>query len=62
MSNWKLCHIESIGLNTNTPIIDLDIEVIKEHFRKYVNPKNMFVLPKEIGDLGEIEAFIEQQK
>lgn len=62
LSNWKLCHIESIGLNTNTPIIDLDIEVIKEHFRKYVNPKNMFVLPKEIGDLGEIEAFIEQQK
>lgn len=62
LSNWKLCHIESIGLNTNTPIIDLDIEVIKEHFRKYVSPKNMFVLPKEIGDLGEIEAFIEQQK
>ena len=62
LSNWKLCHIESIGLNTNTRIIDLDIEVIKKHFRKYVSPKNMFVLPKEIGYLGEIESFIEQQK
>lgn len=62
LSNWKLCHIESIGLNTSTRIVDLDIKAIKEHFRKYVSPKNMFVLPKEIGDLGEIEAFIEQQK
>ena len=62
LSNWKLCHIESVGFNTNTPIVDIEIADIKEHFRKYVSPKNMFVLPKEIGDLGEIAAFIEEQK
>ena len=62
LSHWKLCHIELVGFNTNTPIVDIEIADIKEHFRKYVSPKNMFVLPKEIGDLGEIAAFIEEQK
>ena len=60
--NWKLCHIQPVGFNTNTSIEDLDISEIKEHFRKYVNPNNMFVLPKEIGYLGEIDVFIEEQK
>lgn len=36
------------------------IYLIKEHFRKYINPNNMFVLPKEIGYLGEIDVFIEE--
>lgn len=62
LKNWKLCHIEHVGFNTNTSIEDLDISDIKEHFKKYVNPNNMFVLPKEIGDLGEIDVFIEEQK
>ena len=34
----------------------IDIHSIEEHFRKYANPYNMFVLPKEIGDLGEITS------
>lgn len=62
LSGWKVCHIQPIGFNTKKGITDLDISVIKEHFKKYVNPNNMFVLPKEIGDLGEIDVFIEQQK
>lgn len=60
--DWKLCHIEPIGFNTNTAIMDLEISDIKDHFRNYVNPNNMFVLPKEIGYLGEIDVFIEEQK
>ena len=46
----------------NTSIEDLEISDIEDHFRKYVNPNNMFVLPKEIGYLGEIDVFIEEQK
>lgn len=60
--DWKLCHIEPIGFNTNTAITDLNISDIIDHFRNYVNPNNMFVLPKEIGYLGEIDVFIEEQK
>lgn len=62
LSNWKLCHIQSVGFNTNKSIEDLEISEIEDHFRKYVNPNNMFVLPKEIGYLGEIDVFIEEQK
>ncbi len=59
---WKLCHIEQIGFNTSRSIEELEIGEIKAHFRKYANPNNMFVLPKEIGDIGEIDVFIEEQK
>lgn len=59
---WKLCHKKRVGFNTKTKIEDIDIEIIKEKFFLYANPKNMFLLPKEIGDLGEIKEFIEEQK
>ena len=62
LSNWKVCHIKPVGFNTNTSIEDLEISDIEDHFRKYANPNNMFVLPKEIGYLGEIDVFIEEQK
>ena len=62
LSNWKVCHIQPVGFNTNTSIEDLEISDIEDHFRKYVNPNNMFLLPKEIGYLGEIDVFIKEQK
>lgn len=62
MPDWKLCHIQPVGFNTNTSIENLEISDIENHFRKYVNPNNMFVLPKEIGYLGEIDVFIDEQK
>ena len=61
-SKWKLCHIEPVGLNSRKCIKDLDIEKIIEYFKRYANPKNMFALPKEIGGLGEIQEFINEQK
>ena len=61
LSGWKLCHIQPVGFNTNKNIEDLEISDIEDHFKKYVNPKNMFVLPKEIGYLGEIDIFVEEQ-
>lgn len=62
LRNWKVCHIKPVGFNTYTSIENIDISDIKEHFWRYVNPNNMFILPKEIGDLGEIDMFIEEQK
>ena len=62
LSGWKVCHIEPVGFNTNKPIEELSIDQIEDHFRKYANPNNMFALPKEIGPLGEIQSFIDEQK
>jgi hypothetical protein len=54
--------LEPIGFNSNKSIVELDIKDIQEHFRKYANPNNMFVLPKEIGYLGELQVFIDEQR
>ena len=62
LPEWKLCHIEPVGFNTNKAIEELSLIDIKEHFKKYASPSNMFVLPKEIGDLGEIQIFIDEQR
>lgn len=59
---WTLCHKEAIGFNKKDKIEDINIEIIKDHFFKYANPKNMFLLPREIGFLGELKEFIEEQK
>jgi len=61
-AKWKLCHIEPVGLNSRQPIERMAICTIIEHFKRYANPKNMFILPKEIGGLGEIQEFIDEQK
>lgn len=62
LQGWKLCHIEPIGFNSSKSINEIDIHSIEEHFRKYANPYNIFVLPKKIGDLGEIQVFIDEQR
>ena len=62
LPEWKLCHIEPVGFNSSKTIEELSINDIKEHFMKYASPSNMFVLPKEIGDLGEIQIFIDEQR
>lgn len=59
---WKLCHIEYVGLKTKTPISSININELENHFIKLANPKNMFILPLEIGNLGEIQEFIDEQK
>ena len=56
-NKWKLCHIESVGIGNRTKKVD-EIEDVVDCFKKYANPMNMFLLPKDIGGLGEIEDFI----
>lgn len=62
LKEWKVCHIDAIGLNTKNRIEDIPIQVLEEHFRKYASPKNMFLLPQSIGGLGEISEFINEQR
>lgn len=59
---WKLCHIAPIGLKNSILAENRDIKELEDHFIKFANPKNMFLLPLEIGFLGEIQEFIDEQK
>lgn len=62
LSGFKLCHIKPVGLNNDNKIEYLDINEIIKYFKRYANPINMFLLPKDIGGLGEIQEFIDEQK
>ena len=47
------------------PVSGLDAcakSFVAPHFERYANPMNMFILPKEIGGLGEIQEFIDEQR
>ena len=58
-SNWKLAHIESVGLNTRTALTEIDIKSITTQFRHLMQPSNMFVIPLVWSGLGEIESVIQ---
>lgn len=54
--------ILNLCMNSRKDIVNLDINEIIKYFKRYSNPMNMFILPKEIGGLGEIQEFIDEQK
>lgn len=60
--SYATLNLSVLGFNSSKSINEIDIHSIEEHFRKYANPYYMFVLPKEIGDLGEIQVFINEQR
>ena len=63
LSDWKVCHIEKIGLNQSGVAIEhIDINLLEEHFEKFLSPKNMFLVPKSISGLGEVQEFIDEQR
>lgn len=49
-------------MNSRKNIVDLDINKIVMYFKRYANPMKMFILPKGIGGLGEIQEFIDEQR
>jgi len=60
-SNWRYCHIDGIkfeNLKKKQAVSEISIEKIEKHFKLFLAPSNMFVLPKAWGTLGECNAFI----
>jgi len=62
LKGWRVCHIEPVGLNSRKAIEEIDISILEEHFWRYLSPKNMFLIPKNIAGLGEIQEFIDEQR
>lgn len=59
---WKIAHVAPVGLKTRTSLVDIPIETLEEHFRKFMDPMNMFVVPIELSGLAEIPEVIEAFK
>lgn len=56
---WKVCHIVRVGLNDKTPVTSIAIETLTKHLCAFLNPCNIFLVPKVYGSLGELPEFIE---
>jgi hypothetical protein len=55
---WKVCH--RVGVGEGRPRISEQApwERICSHFRRFVSPSNLFLVPKEWSGLGELSSVI----
>lgn len=50
---WKIAHMDKVGFGR----IDLEsvpVDRLQDHFRTFMHPRNMFIVPARWGGLGEI--------
>lgn len=51
---WKVCHSHELGLRTRTALQQVSIDLLLEHFRSFVDPANMFLVPLKWAGFGEL--------
>jgi len=57
---WRACHIKHVGiLPKRTPIPEISIDCLKEHFVRFLSPSNIFLVPKAWAGLGELPEMLE---
>jgi hypothetical protein len=56
---WKVCHIEGVSdRSRRTPVETLDDATLRARFRRFISPRNMFLVPKSHAGLGELPEVI----
>jgi len=61
-NGWKIAHIERIGLRKKDDLKTISIDKLINHFRKFLSPSNMFLVPKIWAGLGELPEMAEAIK
>lgn len=56
---WKVCHKRKIALAGRGSIRHRDLADLQTHFREFLSPSNMFLVPKTLAGLGELPHLIE---
>ena len=56
---WKVCHISRAGLGLAGHPASQPIPAIEAHFRRFMSPRNMFLVPLVLGGLGETPHMID---
>lgn len=54
---WTICHVIDVGLKERTAVTALPLERLVRHFRLFMHPRNMFVMPKRYAGIGETPIF-----
>ncbi len=57
LTKWRICHIEPVSDASKTPLPERNIADLLEHSKRFLRPRNMFVVSRSSG-LGEVGAFI----
>jgi len=55
---WKLCHAVPVHLGRGN-LLTHPVSDVEEHFRRFMSPSNMFLVPISFAGLGEAPSFIE---
>ena len=57
-AGWKLAHIEEVGLGSRGSLEGTSLESLKVHFRAFLSPSNMFVVPVSWAGLAEVPEVV----
>jgi hypothetical protein len=55
---WKVCHRRRVALSGRGTVIHREITCLQSHFRDFLAPSNMFLVPLKLAGLGELPHFI----
>ncbi|MEC8534438.1 MAG: hypothetical protein VXZ00_10605, partial [Pseudomonadota bacterium] len=56
---WKVCHVSQAGLRLPGHPTTHPLPIIKAHFKRFMSPRNMFLVPLALGGLGETPQMID---
>jgi hypothetical protein len=56
---WKVCHRRRVRLQGGGTVEHRDITDLQSHFRAFLTPSNMFLVPLVLAGLGELPHLIE---
>jgi hypothetical protein len=57
---WKLCHKDRVGIGNNEDPKTMNIDDVIDRFKNLMKPSNFFLIPLELGGLGELDEFIKE--
>ena len=58
-AGWKLAHIKGVALEGRGDIGTFAPDKVEAHFKRFMSPSNMLVVPAELAGLAEVDAFLE---
>lgn len=58
-AGWKVCHIDPVSDRKRYKIEQAPLEPLEAEFRRFLSPRNIFLIPKPIAGAGEIPEVVQ---
>jgi len=55
---WKVCHIEPVSDRRRVRFEASELRRVEDAFRRFLSPRNIFLIPKEISGAGELPEVV----